>query len=103
METRDPEFGAEDRIAISALTPLDVEAIDQAILSHCEAQWRKVAYVVVMAMNAHPDTYLDIPDAYYATRVRELVAEGLIEAQGDLRRIRFSEVRLGTETQRDPI
>ena len=93
-EHDDPEPGPDDQLAISALTPLDVKAIDQAILSHCDHQWRKVAYVVVMAMNAFPDTYPDVPDIYYAMRVRELVAHGLIEARGNLRRMRFSEVRL---------
>jgi hypothetical protein len=34
-----------------------------------------------------------IPDVYYAERVRALVDRGLIESVGNLRRMRFSEVR----------
>ena len=96
-EPYDPELDPQDHVAISALTPLDVEAIDQAILSHCQHQWRKVALVVAMTYLAYRDRYPDIPDLYYAMRVRELVADGPIEAQGDLRRMRSSEVRLRSE------
>ncbi|MUV14530.1 DUF3658 domain-containing protein [Noviluteimonas gilva] len=93
-EQDDPALGPDDQVAISALTPLDVAAIDQALVSHCDKQWRKVAYVVAMAMNALQHAYLDVPDIYYAERVRTLVADGLLEGQGDVRGMRFSEVRL---------
>jgi hypothetical protein len=93
-EQDDPAFDDEDIAAIAALTPADVEAIDLAILSQCERHWRKVAYVVAVAMDAHPDRYFDIPDLYYGARVRDLVAAGLLDAQGNLLRMRFSEVRL---------
>lgn len=50
--------------------------------------------VVAIAMDAYPDQYYDIPAIFYGQRVRELVATGQLEAQGNLRRMRFSEVRL---------
>jgi hypothetical protein len=38
--------------------------------------------------------YGGIPDVYYGRRIGELVAAGALESQGNLRRMRFSEVRL---------
>lgn len=93
-EQDDPELDEEEEAAVAALSPSDIDAIDQAILSLCEVHWRKVAYVVGFAMDVHPDRYLDIPDYYYGMRVRALVEAGVLEAQGNLRRMRFSEVRL---------
>ena len=37
---------------------------------------------------------LGLPDIYYAQRVLSLVDAGRLEAQGDLKYLRFSEVRL---------
>ena len=45
-------------------------------------------------MDAYPDQYLDIPDVFYSQRIRELVSGGQLQAQGNLHRMRFSEVRL---------
>ena len=36
----------------------------------------------------------DVPDIYYAQRVRHLVEIGKLESQGDLHYMRYSEVRL---------
>ncbi|WEK97612.1 DUF3658 domain-containing protein [Xanthomonas oryzae] len=45
-------------------------------------------------MDAYPDAYCDIPDIFYAQRIRYLVSAGHLEASGNLNRMRFSEVRL---------
>ncbi|MDQ8051197.1 DUF3658 domain-containing protein [Luteibacter sp.] len=94
QELDDPDFDQEDVAAISALTSADIDAIDRAILSQCDSYWRKVAYVVSVAMDAYPDRYVDIPDIYYGARIRELVATGRLDAEGNVARMRFSEVRL---------
>jgi hypothetical protein len=44
-------------------------------------------------MYAYPDRFDDIPDVFYGQRVLQLASEGLLSAQGNLRRMRFSEVR----------
>jgi hypothetical protein len=90
----DPPLDAEDLQAIAALTPDDLGAIDRALFSACYTNWRKVALVVGTAMDAYPDSYHDVPDVFYAQRVRALVSAGQLEAQGNLHRMRFSEVRL---------
>jgi hypothetical protein len=97
----DPPFDAEDLHAIAALSQDDLRAIDRAILSSSGESWRKVALVVAVAMDAYPDLYFDIPDVFYSQRVRELVSSGHLEAQGNLRRMRFSEVRLTSVGLRD--
>lgn len=83
----------DDLLAIGALTDVDVAAIDQAILSMLSVHWRKTALVVGRAMNAYPDRYDDIPDVFYGQRVVELASKGLLAANGNLRRMRFSEIR----------
>jgi hypothetical protein len=93
-EQDDHEPGADDP-AVAALTAVDIEGIDRTILSFCDYRWRKVAYVVASAMDAL--RYAGIPDVYYSQRVRALVANGLIEAHGNVRRMRFCEVRLAPE------
>jgi hypothetical protein len=83
----------DDLLAIGALTDVDVAAIDQAILSMLSAHWQKTALVVSRAMYAYPDRYDDIPDVFYGQRVVELASKGLLDANGNLRRLRFSEIR----------
>jgi hypothetical protein len=83
----------EDTAAIAALTVADVAAIDQAILSALSPYWQKTALVVGRAMYAYPDKFDEIPDVFYGQRVLELASGGLIAVNGDLRRMRFSEVR----------
>ncbi len=80
--------------AILALTDADIKAIDEAILSQLSVHWQKTALVVSVAMDAYPEKYFDIPDLFYGERVVALFAKGLIEANGNLRRMRSSEVRM---------
>ncbi len=89
----DPPLDPEDFEAVAALTRNDLNAIDQALLAASDTNWRKVAFVVGAAMDTYPDLYHDIPDVFYSQRVRTLVSAGQLEAQGNLYRMRFSEVR----------
>ncbi|MBN6112441.1 DUF3658 domain-containing protein [Xanthomonas bonasiae] len=93
----DPALDADEAASVAALGPDDVRAIDHALTANCHTQWRKVAYVVGMAMDACPDRFHDIPDIFYAERVRALVSQGVLQGQGNLSRMRFSEVRLPTK------
>lgn len=83
----------EDRTAVAALSVAEVAAIDQAVLSALTSQWQKTALVVAHAMYAYPDRFDDIPDVFYVLRLLQLASDGLLSAQGNLRRLRFSEVR----------
>lgn len=87
----------EEQARIDKLTPEEIHVIDEAILASVSAQWRKVARVVGGAIIATAETVPDgVPDIFYGERVRQLVAAGKVESQGDLNCMRFSEIRLGS-------
>ncbi|WP_340568575.1 DUF3658 domain-containing protein [Stenotrophomonas sp. G106K1] len=89
----DAHLTDEQRHRIAALTDEDIAWIDQQLLSHCDGQFRNVAYVVGTAMSLDPKRQPGIPDVFYAGRVRKLVERGVLEAVGDLSRMRYCEVR----------
>ena len=87
-------LAAEQEARIAQLTETDLNEIDNCILSNATAQWRKVALVVALAMNALNDVFSGLPDSFYAMRIQKLVAQGRLDSQGNLEFMRFSEVRL---------
>jgi hypothetical protein len=78
---------------INKLTRDQVKRIDEVLLANTAPQWRKVARVVGSAMMQMRGEYPGLPDVYYSRRIAELVTAGKLQAQGNLRRMRFSEVR----------
>lgn len=78
---------------IAELTDAEVQRIDNSIISHCKDHWRKVAMVVGSALLDNLDTIPDVPDLFYADRVKKLVQTGKLESQGNLYMMRFSEIR----------
>ena len=85
---------------IKELTATEVKAIDDVLLANTCDRWRKVARVVGTTMMESPCRVEGIPDVYYSQRVKKLVKEGLLESQGNLSYMRYSEVRrpCGDET-----
>jgi len=73
--------------------------IDQLLLSFCERRWLKVARIIGNTMRAleQRDTKIgnDIADAI-DSRLAVLVGSGQLEAQGNIKNSRYSEVRLPT-------
>jgi hypothetical protein len=80
-------------VHVGALATSELEAIDQALLAATTKHFRKVAFVVATAFHQLADQLPPIPDVFYAQRVIRLVKLGQLEAQGNLRRMRYSEVR----------
>lgn len=78
---------------VAALSPSQVDEIDEALLAEAKPHWQKVAKIVGTVM-ARADHRLVAPDVFYAQRVARLVELGKLKAEGDLGRMRFSEVRL---------
>lgn len=76
------------------LTNEELQRIDESIIDHASTEWRKVAMVVGLAMTDNQGSFENVPDFFYAERVRLLVEVGRLESQGNLESIRFSEVRL---------
>jgi hypothetical protein len=90
----DTILDSDEEAEVSRLSPRELELIDEALLAGCAACWRKVARVVATTMTSIDRQFQDIPDGFYARRVIELVERGKLQSQGNLRYMRFSEVRL---------
>ncbi len=71
--------------------------LDELILSFCDEHWRKVARVFSKTMQVLEDRGIQISGAVadaLDARMKALVNSGRLEAKGNIRRWRFSEVRL---------
>lgn len=89
----DGTMDADEQATASALTEAQLRTIDECILSNITHHWRKTAKEVALTMGDIGDN-LRLPDVFYSGRIKHLAAGGLIEAAGNLNRMRFSEVRL---------
>ncbi|GEP12702.1 DUF3658 domain-containing protein [Methylobacterium gnaphalii] len=67
-------------------------SVDDLIIRIATVRWQKVAVVVGKIMTIRRNFF----DEAIAARVIALVESGVLEAQGDLSKMRFSEVRLAT-------
>jgi len=90
----DPPLDVEQSLRVSKLRQEDLLEMDRVLLSYAERNWRKVAYIVSRALGEFSVRLPDVPDVYYSQRVRNLVAAGQLESQGNLLYMRYSEVRL---------
>jgi len=91
--TKPPLTEEEYQERIDALTPVDLQRIDDALMAGVSTQFRTVARVVGTAMSAK-EADDRIPDYFYASRLRKLVGEGRLVAQGISNTWGFSEVKL---------
>jgi len=71
-----------------------LEAIDAALTSHAQSRWLKVAGIVYDALRSGGFAVAEDVVALRVRRVGNLVASGILQGQGNLRRPRWSEVRL---------
>lgn len=90
----DPPLNVEQSMRVSRLKQQDLWEMDRVLLAHAAPTFRKVARIVGMAIGELSPRIPDVPDIYYAMRVRHLVEVGKLESQGNLKFMRFSEVRL---------
>ncbi len=68
------------------------DAVDEALMAEIGERWRKVAMVLAQAADKLGWDSVDDFDRL-AKRLETLVADGQLEAQGNLGRWRYSEVR----------
>ena len=91
------EYGLEkeDEIIVNALKEHDNNIIDSWIKQCVSNKFQKVAMIVARAIDISDKEgkYLDVPDVYFGIRIEKLVEEGYLEARGNLKNMRFSEVR----------
>lgn len=83
----------EQHVLVNSLTAEELRAIDDAILSNCSTQFRKIARVVGLVMNLEP-TGKPLPDLLYAQRIYHLVESGKLISEGKIGSMRFCEVKL---------
>jgi len=76
------------------LGPHGLHMVDDALLAHAKPTWLKVARIVHDALNSGGFAIEDDAVDLHVRRVGELVRSGLLDAQGNLNRPRFSEVRV---------
>ena len=93
-ETPDGPLNFEQSMRVSQLKQEDLWEIDRVLLAQSAHSWRKVARIVAMTIGELSERFPNIPDVYYAMRVRHLVEIGKLESQGNLLYMRYSEVRL---------
>ena len=74
----------EEAKAVSLLPVEIVESIDTLLLSEATEKYQKVAKLVGFIMSDASLRNLCLPDVYYASRVKALVAQGILAARGDL-------------------
>jgi hypothetical protein len=89
----DPPLNTEQALRVSRLTQEDLWEMDRVLLAQASQSWRKVARIVAMTIGELSERFPDVPDIYYAQRVRHLVEVGQLESQGNLAYMRYSEVR----------
>jgi hypothetical protein len=73
--------------------------IDQLILSFCNTRWQKVAKIIGKILQVFEERQIRWNTAFAVTidaRMAIPVRNGKLEAQGNIRKWRFSEVRLPT-------
>ena len=90
----DPALSAEQLEIANALSPSEIQAIDEALIACVSVEWRKVSRVVGTTMMESVSNIPGLPDLFFAQRVRELVTSGRLEFQGNLENMRYSEIRL---------
>ena len=90
----DPPLSVEEAKIAASLSADFVARIDAELLAHARPQSRKVAMIVGLAMGNPSVRVPGLPDLYYASRVRTLVANGSFVSEGNLEHMRYSEVRL---------
>ncbi len=68
--------------------------IDECILRFATVRWKKVAMVAADVMFETDPDMSEVSDVEVAERVKVLVDQGQLLAQGDLGNMRYSEIRL---------
>lgn len=81
-------------VMVGKLTESDLEKIDKAILKNSSHQWRKVARVVGQTLLEFQSDFPGVPDIFYSERIELLVNSGALQSQGNLKKMRYSEIKL---------
>ena len=98
IPTPDPDLNKDQRLRVAKLSFEELTRIDETLVSHASKLNRKVAMLVGLSIMDLRKDIPNVPDVFYAQRVKKIVNEGLLIAEGNLDYMRFSEVRLPEAT-----
>ena len=79
--------------SVSKLSEEQLKIIDNALLSYANKRFQKVAKIIATFITESNLHLSGIPDIFYAQRIEKLSSKGLLESQGNLKFMRYSEVR----------
>jgi len=94
------EVGQEARDAIERLDERDLQLIDGAILTALDREWKQAGLITAGVMIAAPDEYEELPEAFYALRIRALAEAARIETRGDPAVLKTLQIRLAAQDER---
>ncbi len=89
----EPPLSPEQEARIKSLSDAELKVMDETLFSHTTNTYRKVARVVTGAMLDLKEEIKGVPDIFYGHRVKGLVESGQLVSQGNLNRMRYSEVK----------
>jgi len=75
--------------------------LDSAIFSALTSRWQKTAMVIGKTLKQCETLALPVDAEVVGVRIRALAEAGRLDGEGDLRKWRFSEVRLNADDRRD--
>ena len=90
----EPSLTHEEAEIVSQLNQEVLNKIDNELLSYVNESFQKVSKIVASFM-ASPNVHSsEIPLLLYVQRIEEMSKKGLLESQGNLKFMRYSEVRV---------
>ena len=90
----EPRLTDEQTKSVSMLSEEKLKNIDNALLLYANNRFQKVAKIVATFITESDLHTSGIPDIFYAERIERLSSKGLLESQGNLKFMRYSEVRV---------
>ena len=85
---------AEEQNIVNKLNLEDIAKIDSELLINSTKYRQKTAMLIAYTMSTLKKSYSDIPAAFYLDRIIKLVDDKKLQAYGNLKLVRFSEVKL---------
>lgn len=86
------EFTESDLNYFNKLTQAELELIDSTIYSHTKKYWRKIAMVVGKSLELK-NQFPELDEVKLLVRVHHLINTDRFEYQGNIKAMRFSEVK----------
>jgi Protein of unknown function len=93
----DSALSSDELTAIKRLSTEELKTVDSFIIENCKKEYRKVAMVAGTAFLHFKDIFTDLSPIFYSERIKILVSAGILESEGNLNYMRYSEIRLSSK------